>query len=245
MEWEAPGIVLDVRPLGEADAVVTVFTEAHGAHRGLARGGQSRSKVALWQPGNLVELRWVARLPDQLGSFSAEMVHPVAAMVMDEPLQLAMLASCCAVAEGALIEREPQPSVFDGLLRVLARLPLGEIILAEIVRWELGLLAALGYGLDLSACAVTGVQEGLVGVSPRTGRAVSDQGSGGWRARLLPLPRFVLTDSVGNAAEWADGLRLTGHFLTRDAFGHHHRPLPQPRLALYDRAVALAQSETL
>jgi len=257
MEWDAPGIVLDCRPFGEADALVTVMTEAHGAHRGLARGGQSRSKVALWQQGNLLQLRWVSRLSDQLGSLSGEMIHPTAAMVMDDALLLAMLSAACALAEGALVEREPQPVVFDGLLRLLARLPTGPAMLGEMVRWELSLLAGLGYGLDLATCAVSGTGADLIGVSPRTGRAVSAVAAGEWRARLLPLPAFLRPDSAGDsggdsagdAAQWVEGLRLTGHFLARDAFGHHHRPLPSARLALYDRAVALAalaaQSENI
>jgi DNA repair protein RecO (recombination protein O) len=245
MEWEAPGIILAVRPLGEADLVATVMTEAHGAHRGLAKGGQSRSKTALWQQGNLVQLRWVGRLADQLGALSAEMVHPAASLVMDDPLGLAMLVSSCAVAEGVLIEREKQPAVFDGLVHLLARLPLGAAMLGELVRWELSLLAGLGYGLDLTSCAVTGHDDDLIGVSPKSGRAVSRAAAGVWESRLLPLPAFLMRESAGDAAQWRDGLRLTGHFLARDAFGHHHLPLPQSRLALYDRAVALAQSESL
>lgn len=244
MEWQAPGIILDVRPYGDTDAIATIFTEEHGAHRGLAKGAQSRSKAAIWQKGNLVEARWVGRLSEQLGSLSAELVHATAAPVMDDALLLAVLASCCAVADGALLEREPQPVVFEGLVRLLARLPLGEIVLGEAVRWELSLLAGLGYGLDLASCAVTGTAEALIGVSPRTGRAVSASAAGIWRDRLLPLPGFLLSDSPGDPAEWLDGLKLTAHFLARDAFGHHHRPLPQPRLALQDRASALVKSET-
>lgn len=244
MEWEAPGIILDVRPLGEADCVATVMTEAHGAHRGLARGAQSRQRTALWQKGNLVELRWVGRLSDQLGSFSAEMVHPTASTVMDDRLLLAMLTSSCAVAEGALVEREPQPVVFDGLLHLLARLPKGRDMMADLVRWEMSLLTALGYGLDVSSCAVTGETEGLIGVSPRTGRAVSRSAAGVWRDRLLALPDFLRADREGDMTQYAQGLRLTGHFLARDAFGHHHRPLPQPREALYDLVSALAEEET-
>lgn len=239
MEWDAPGIILDVRPHGEGDAVATVMTEAHGAHRGLARGAQSRSRAALWQPGNLVQLRWVGRLSDQLGSFSAEMVHPAAAVVMDDALLLSMLTSACAVAEGALIEREPQPEVFDGLLHLLARLPTGPAMLTDLIRWELSLLRALGYGLDLATCAVTGESTNLVGVSPRTGHAVSGEAAGVWRDRLLPLPGFLVGGNVHDFEACRDGLRLTGHFLERDAFGHHHRPLPQPRRALYDRVCAL------
>jgi DNA repair protein RecO (recombination protein O) len=243
MEWQAPAIVLDARPYGEGDAVATVMTEAHGAHRGLARGGLARGRAAVWQAGNVVQARWVARLADQLGSLSAELVHPAAALAMEDRLALAILRAACAVAEGALPEREPHPRVFAGLLRLLAGLAQGPAVLAELVRWEALLLADLGYGLDLASCAVTGATEGLAWVSPRTGRAVTDAAAGEWRARLLRLPGLLRSESIGTAADWRDGLCLTGHFLARDAFGHHHRPLPAARLALYDLVVALAETE--
>ncbi len=244
MDWDAPAIVLDARPFGEADAVATVMTQAHGTHRGLARGGLSRGKAAVWQPGNIVQARWVGRLSDQLGAISAELVHPAAALAMDDPLALAMLRAACAVAEGALPEREPHLRLFGGLLHLLAHLAQGHSLLADQIRWEAAVLADLGYGLDFSACAVTGSNARLAFVSPRTGRAVSDEAAGEWRARLLPLPVLLLHDETGSPADWRDGLRLTGHFLARDAFGHHHRPLPPARLALYDRVAALAESET-
>ena len=240
MEWEAPAIVLDARPFGEGDAVVAVMTETHGLHRGLARGGTSRAKAALWQPGNLIQARWVGRLAEQLGSFSAEMVHPVAALVLDDRIALAMLSAACAVAEGALPEREPHPRVFDGLLHLLARLPQGQEMLAEFVRWETVLLGDLGYGLDLSACAVTGATSGLAFVSPRSGRAVTREGAGEFADRLLPLPGFLVGGNIAEAADWRAGLALTGHFLARDAFGHHHKPLPPARSMLYELTASLA-----
>ncbi len=244
MDWQAPAIILDARPYGEADALATVMTEAHGAHRGLARGAQSRSRAALWQPGNLVEIRWVGRLADQLGSFSAELIHPAAALVLDDALALSMLTACCAVAEGALPDREPHPVVFDILLHLLARLPRPETQMAELIRWETLLLRDLGYGLDLSSCAVTGatgadVAGKLAYVSPRSGRAVSEDGAGAWKERLLPMPPFLLDGTPGTPADWADGLRLTGHFLARDAFGLQHKPLPHAQVALYDRIAAM------
>src|SRR6476661_7659103 len=161
MDWDAPAIVLDARPYGEGDAIATVMTVEHGAHRGLARGGGTRNRTAIWQPGNLVQARWVARLAEQLGSFSAELVHPAAALAMDDALALAMLSASCAVAEGALPEREAHPRVFDGLLHLIARLPQGSVMLADLIRWEAILLADLGYGLDLASCAVTGETSGL------------------------------------------------------------------------------------
>ena len=178
MEWDAPGIILDTRPFGETDVLATIMTEDHGAHRGLARGGQSRSRAALWQPGNLVQARWTARLSDNLGSFTAELIHPAAALVLDDPLALAMLRSACATAEGALQEREAYPRSFDGLLRLLARLPQGAPLLTDLVLWELTLLADLGYGLDLTRCAVSGATDRLAFVSPRSGRAVAAEAAG-------------------------------------------------------------------
>ena len=248
MDWEAPGIVLEARLFGESDAIVTVMTAEHGAHRGLARGAQSR-QAALWQVGNLLQLRWVGRLSDQLGHFSAEPVHATAGFVMDDRLALAMLTSCCAVAAGALPEREPHPRVFDGLLRLLTMLPQGSRQLGALIAWEADLLAALGYGLDLSSCAVTGSTDDLAFVSPRTGRAVSEAAAGQWRERLLPLPRLLLPGLLPNAEaddpiDWRDGLRLTGHFLARDAFGLRHLPLPSPRIALYDLVHGMTEPDS-
>ena len=247
MEWDAPAIVLDARPYGEGDAVAAVMTGAHGLHRGLARGGASRAGAAVWQPGNLVQARWVARLADQLGSFSAELVHPGAALAMDDATALAVLSAACAVTEGALAEREPHPRVFDGLLRLIAGLARGADPVAELIRWEAVLLADLGYGLDLSACAVSGETAGLAWVSPKTGRAVTEAAAGAWKTRLLRLPPLLANADAAasaSAADRRDGLALTGHFLARDAFGHHHRPLPAARQMLYDRAAALAAADS-
>lgn len=239
-EWEAPAVVLAARPYGEANAVVTVMTEANGVHRGLARGGGSRGQASLWQPGNLVQARWIARLPDQLGNLRAELVHPGAALSMEEPMALAVLSSACAVAEGAMPEREPHPAVFAGLVQLIAELSRLDQAVPNLVRWEAVLLRDLGYGMDLSACAMTGETAGLAWVSPRTGRAVSDAVAGEWRNRLLRLPGFLAGANTSEAADWRDGLKLTGHFLARDAFGHNNLPLPPARHMLYDRVQALA-----
>jgi DNA repair protein RecO (recombination protein O) len=251
MEWQAPAVVLGVRPHGEAGAVISLLTEAHGRHHGLAKGGASRAQAPLWQPGNLVEARWVARLAEQLGAVSAEMVHPAAALAMEDPLALALLSAACAMAESALPEREPHPGCFHGLVSLLARLPGGALrLLPDYVRWEAQLLAELGYGLDLSTCAATGTTEDLAWVSPRTGRAVSAAAGEPWRDRLLPLPGFLLgqdrpgANDPSGPEDWLAGLRLTGHFLGRDAYGHQHKPLPPAREMLLDRLAKLTRSDS-
>lgn len=243
MEWSAPVIVLGTRPFGEGDVVATVFGAEQGMCRGLARGGGGRRGAALWQRGNLLAARWVGRLAEQLGSFSAEMIHPTAALAMADGLQLAMLNAALAVVEGALPEHEPHREVFAGLVDLIGHLAEGPAALGKFVRWEIALLAALGYGLDLSRCAVSGSNERLFFVSPRTGRAVSAEAAAPWRERLLKLPQFLLGPEPSGAIDWYDGLKLSGHFLARNVFGLKHRPLPQARLLLYDRVAAMV-SET-
>ncbi len=242
MEWQAPAIVLDIRPLGESGVVATLFTEDHGRHAGLAKGGASRAQSGLWMPGNLIEARWVARLADQLGALSGEMVHPAAALAMEDPLALALLSSACAIAMDALPEREAHPRLFQAMVSLIGHLAGGaEGVLADYVRWEALVLGELGYGLDLSVCAVTGVAEGLTHVSPRTGRAVSADAAGPFVDRLLPLPGFLRDgDDHGDPAAWSAGLRLTGYFLERDVFGARHRPVPPARLMLVDRVASLS-----
>ena len=233
--------MLDTRPYAEADIIATVLTEEHGAWRGLVRGGAAKTRSATWQTGNLLQVRWVARLSDQLGSLSGELVHAAAALAMEDRLTLAIMSSACATAEGALPEREAHPRVFNGLLRLIAHLSDGPDLLSDLVRWEALLLGDLGYGIDLSSCAVTGETDGLSLVSPRTGRAVSESAAGIWRSRLLPLPAFLRAQVPADYDDWFDGLRLTGHFLTRDAFGHLHRPIPTARVMLQDLVASLAQ----
>jgi DNA repair protein RecO (recombination protein O) len=239
MEWEAPAAILDVRPYNDADALVTVMTEPHGTHRALVRGGLSRKHASVWQPGNLIQARWIGRLPDQLGTLTAEPVLAAAAQAMDNPVRLAVLSAACAVAEGALPEREAHPIVFGGLVGLVAGLDEDPAPVETLVRWEAALLTELGYGMDLATCAVTGGSDDLRYVSPRSGRAVAASAAGAWESKLLALPAF-LKGGPGTAAGWRDGLLLTGHFLARDAFGIRHRPLPAARVMLYDRVAALA-----
>ena len=234
MEWAEPAILLRIAPYGEGDLRAVVLTEAQGAWHGLVRGGASRRSAAIWQEGNLIAARWVARLSEQLGSLTGELVHPAAALAMADPLALAVLRAACAVAAGALPEREPHPSAFLGLTRLLAGIAIENAALPALVRFEVDLLRELGYGLDLSACALTGATENLAFVSPRTGRAVAREAAGIWQSRLLALPEFLVSDARADLAACRDGLALTGHFLARDAFGARHAPLPQARLALYD-----------
>ena len=106
------------------------------------------------------------------------------------PLTLAGLSSLCTLAR-LLPERDPHPSLFEITLFVLGYLDEPRVWPALMVRWEMALLDELGFGLDLSACAATGSRDGLVYVSPKSGRAVSAAAGEPYKDRLLALPAFL------------------------------------------------------
>jgi DNA repair protein RecO (recombination protein O) len=211
MEWSDEAIVLSARRHGESSAIVTLMTREHGRHAGLVRGG----KRAIVQPGNRVHAHWRARLAEHLGTFRCELTHAFAATLMDDPARLSGLSAACAMVEATMPERQQNEAVFDGLGAFLVALE-GEAWPRAYVEWELGLLAEIGFGLDLSQCAATGGNDRLVYVSPKSGRAVSASAGEPYKDKLLALPAFLLPGGgPPSPAEVADGFRLTGYFLGR------------------------------
>ncbi len=249
MEWTDEAIILSARPHGETAAVVTLLTPEHGRHAGLMPGGQGRMQSML-QPGNRVKAKWRARLTEQLGNYTLDLITTHAAAWLDTPEILSIIASACAVTEASLPERQPMPGVYAGLATLFSlRDP--ELWGPAYVKWEIGLLQALGYGLDLSQGAATGGADDLVYVSPRTGRAVSITAGEPYQEKLLALPAFLLGVPEWEASDIGEGLELTGHFLRTHVFVHPHSrlliaqagDLPQARQRLADLYIKLSEND--
>jgi DNA repair protein RecO (recombination protein O) len=234
MEWRDEGVLLSVRPHGESSAIIEVFTALHGRHAGVVRGGASRRVSPILQPGAQVSVTWRARLDDHIGVFLVEPLRSRTGVLGDR-LALAGLSSICALLHVALAEREAHQSLWissTGLLDALLVSPDWQL---QYLRWEMLLLEEMGFGLDLTSCAVTGGRDDLAYVSPKTGRAVSRGAAGEWESRLLPLPVALLGQGPADAAEIAQGLALTGHFLLRELTPMlNGRPLPEARARLVD-----------
>ena len=235
-EWQADAIIISVRPHGEGNAVVSLLTADYGRHAGLVRGGASKKMRGTIQPGNRVQASWRARLSEQLGQMQLELTQAVAARFLDSPMRLAGVASVCALLEGALPEREPNERLYagtDALLSVISMDDEDGGWLEGYVRWELGLLHAAGYQLDLDRCAASGETTNLAYVSPKSGGAVSRHHAGQFANRLLALPGF-LGGVACPSHDWVAGLYLTGHFLAKRVFAAHNADIPAARRRLAD-----------
>ncbi len=235
MEWRGEGTVIARRPHGEHAVLLEVLSADAGRMAGLVPGGASRSKAAMLQPGNRVAVQWRARLEDQLGTFTVEPARARPGLLASAAALDGMNATA-ALLRFALPERDPHPHLAEVSESLWDAMDGGADWAGDYVRWELLLLDEMGFGLDLSRCAVTGATRGLAYVSPSSGRAVTAEGAGEYAPRLLRLPAMLggtpSNDDLSNA------LALTGHFL--DAWlarGHVGRPLPAARDRLVTRLI--------
>lgn len=233
MEWHDEGFVLGRRRHGETSVILEVMTAAHGRHLGLVRGGRSRRLQPILQPGNRVGLVWRARLDEHLGLYQVEPLEMNAARLIASPAAVYGLQTLAAHLR-LLPERDPHPALFKAMEVVCAHLDKPEISGALFARFELALLEELGFGLDLTRCALTGAQEGLVYVSPKSGRAVTREAGEPWRDKLLPLPRFLGAkgEAPTDAPALAQAFALTGFFLHRHVYEPRGLAEPDARSGL-------------
>lgn len=232
MNWSDEGIVLGGRRFGEGGLILDVLTRGRGRRSGLVYGGASRRRRAQFEAGNTIALSWTGRLDDQLGRFDvAEAQVDRASQLLEDAAALAALASVTALLRAGLNEGDAAgSSLFEATSLLLDALTEGEVWPALYVRWELGVLGALGFGLDLDACALSGANDGLTHVSPRTGRAVRGSEAEEYVDRLFRLPPFLIAPEAGLTPEdITDGLKLTGHFLEARLFAAVNRGLPPER----------------
>lgn len=214
---EDNAIILSARKHAETSALVAMLTQKHGLYRGVVRGAFSKNNRGIYQAGNLVAAKWSARLPEHMGSISAELLSPFAAHIMQSQEGLALLSSACTLLDMALPERHSYHKLYAALAHLLAHLAHGEGGLNEYIAFELLLLAETGFGLDLGSCAATGSNDNLIYVSPKSGRAVSASAGEPYKDKLLTLP---------------PNLALTSYFLEHWLFESLGKKLPAARRRL-------------
>jgi DNA repair protein RecO (recombination protein O) len=234
---ETQAIVCALRMHAEHGAIVRLMTREDGLQAAYVRGARGRRMRPVVVPGNLVQARLRSRTEEQLAHAELELVHSRAPL-LSEPLPAAAIDWITALTAVALPEGQPYPRLYDALDALLALVEAAPSALgwaSLLVRYELLLLAELGFGLDLDRCAVNGSNDDLVAVSPRSGRAVSAAEAEPYAGKLLALPKFVREGGAATWPEIRDGLDLSGHFLLRDVLTDRSAGLAEARSRLVER----------
>ncbi|RIX27054.1 DNA repair protein RecO [Sphingomonas edaphi] len=237
MRTTTNGIILALRPHGEHGAIVRMMTPEMGLQAGYVRGARGRNLRPVLLAGNQVVAELSSRTEAQLAQASVELSHSRAPL-LQEPLAAAAIDWACALTATGLPEGQAYPRIFqalEGLLAAIEAAPSASGWGAAMVRYELLLLAELGFGLDIARCAVTGDADDLVAVSPRSGRAVSRAEAAPYAGKLLPMPRFILEGGMASWHDILEGMALTGHFLLRDVITDRAVTVAEARARLVDR----------
>ena len=236
MEWRDEGLLLSVRRHGETSAVIEVLTAEHGRHAGLVHGGGGSKLGAVLQPGAQLALDWRARLEDHLGTYRVEPIRSRAGVIMGDRGRLAGLNAMAALILSTLPEREADAAFYARTVRLADGLAdPGSPWPRLYAEWELALLTMLGFGLDLTRCAATGLRSDLAYVSPRTGRAVSREAGAPYADKLLPLPGFLIGAGRASMGGIREALRVSEHFLeTWMLPSFEQSALPQARRRLVE-----------
>ncbi|WP_032112183.1 DNA repair protein RecO [Candidatus Paracaedibacter symbiosus] len=227
MQWTDVGVILNARVHGERSHIVTIYTKNQGRCAGLFKSS-AKTKAAI-QPGNLVQAKWSARLPEHLGLWQLELMESPSSRILSDRLKLNALGSALALADYLMAERHQYEELYDSLTGLITQLTHCDNWYQSYSDYELKLLEDLGFGLDLTKCAVTGTSDNLTYISPKTGRAVSAQAGLPYADRLFKIPDFWLQSQSVSPEQLYQALVITSYFFEKDLL---EKGLPSSRVAL-------------
>jgi len=231
MRWESEGIVLGFNLHNEKSYILEVLTKEHGRHKGLIRGIHSKNLRSVIEPGNEVKALWSGRLETHLGNFTIEPIKSWSSLILNRKDKLTALSSLCSLISLTMAEKQPNDLIYFNSKEMIKKMSSDDDDwIKEYIYWELGLLSEIGYGIDLSKCAVTSKTDELVYVSPTSGRAVTLEGAGSYKDRLIKLPKFIVSqDNEYDNHDIVNGLELTEYFLRKRFFEPNNLNFPQSR----------------
>ena len=245
MEWQDNGYVISTKKFGESSVILDAFTRERGRFQGMVKGGMGRSKRSVLQAGNYVKLTWRARLEDQLGQYQVEAIKLNTGYILSSKLAPLGLSSLCELLK-KLPDRQAYTQLYDGFETVLEHLIEDENWLPLLIKWQVGFLQQMGYGLDLTQCAVTGTTENLTYISPKTGRAVCEDVGLPYKGKLFTIPPFIIGDFEQEITpdHLFEGMKITEYFIKKHVYDVQNLPFPEAQKLLIDRVFKMTQTTT-
>lgn len=239
MRWTSNSFILNLKPYNDSSYILEAFTYEYGRHKGLIRGIHSKNLRGVIEPGNEVSLRWSGRLETHLGNFTVEPIRSWSSIVLGYKEKLLAITAMCSIVSTTMAERQQNISIYDTSLKLIKSIASdNQSWIKDYVYWELNLLTEIGYGLDLSECAVTGEKSALVYISPSSGRAVTQAGAGEYKDKLFELPKFFLNSEYElQKKDINNAMSITEFFLKKRFYEPNNLNFPQSRNRLKDSLI--------
>ncbi len=215
MNFRDQGIIISKNSFKENSCVITLFTENHGLYSGVIKRCSNKTNNSLIE-SNVVDFFWNGRLHEHLGSVKCELIKSYSSFIIQNKMKLYAFNSIVSLIKKAFCEREPHNNFFPKFLYYLESLKnKKEFSFNDYIKLEIELLAEAGYRLALSSCVVTGQNQDLQYVSPKSGHAVCKKAGHEYASKLLILPQFLLNNTEPTLQEKHQAFALTSYFLNR------------------------------
>jgi len=229
------GIAIGVKKFSDSTNLIKILTKDNGIYSGLIRIKKNQGNSGVNIPGNTLSVNWRARLSEHLGFFNTELIKSRSSNYLNSSINLEVLNSICSLMD-IFPEREECIDLYNIIEELLDNLNNTRLWPFLYIKFELLFIERMGYGLDLSSCAVNGSTDNLNWVSPKTGRAVSALGAKGWEDRLLKLPEFLGQNEIKSVskADLLDSLKLTEFFLIKRVYSQYAKNLSSSRKRMFD-----------
>lgn len=229
------GIAIGVKKFSDSTNLMKILTKDNGIYSGLIRIKKNQGNSGVNIPGNTLSVNWRARLSEHLGFFNTELIKSRSSNYLNSSINLEVLNSICSLMD-IFPEREECIDLYNIIEELLDNLNNTRLWPFLYIKFELLFIERMGYGLDLSSCAVNGSTDNLNWVSPKTGRAVSALGAKGWEDRLLKLPEFLGQNEIKSVskADLLYSLKLTEFFLIKRVYSQYAKNLSSSRKRMFD-----------
>ncbi|MBR4105803.1 MAG: DNA repair protein RecO [Alphaproteobacteria bacterium] len=232
MRFIDEGYIIGIRRHGENSGIITILCKEQGKVCGYVKSCFSKKNLATFQIGNLIKVDAWSRVDDNMLSLKIELITPYAVNFLASQKKLQTLSSFCGLCNECLPELQSVDKLYDFASNFIKFID-EENWLTHYCFFEFHLLDFLGIGLDLTKCVVTGRQDNLAYVSPKSACAVSYDIGLNYKDKLFDFPKFIVEENYyPTLQEQFELLRMTEFFLKKNFFAIHNLKFPISRANL-------------
>ena len=148
MIWDDTGFLLFKNRYNENSLITEVYTKNHGKISGIIFGGTSKKIKNYLQIGNKLHINYNSKSENRIGYFKIEIQKALSPYYFDDVQKLSCISSAMNLVKLLTAESQINQSIYN-LLENFYILLNDDNWIQKYIFWELELLKAIGYDLNL------------------------------------------------------------------------------------------------